>query len=143
MSRILVVANETVGADELLAELRRIEDEKTSEYLVMVPARPLHEVHGMVWTQIGAQEAARDRLDRTLAILQDEGLHATGVIGDCRPLNAISDALMDFDADLIVISTHPENRSRWLRMGLVERARKKFEVPVVHVVAQPAHAHVT
>jgi GABA permease len=141
MSRVLVVANETVGAEELLAELRRIEDEKTSEYLVMVPARPLHEVHGMVWTQIGAQEAAHDRLEETLAILYDEGLQATGVIGDCRPLNAIEDALVDFDADLIVISTHPEHRSRWLRMGLVERAQKKFTVPIVHVVAHPAQVH--
>lgn len=139
MSRILVVANETVGADELLVELRRIEDEKTSEYFVMVPARPLHEVHGMVWTQVGAQEAAQERLDGTLAILQEEGLQATGTIGDCRPLNAIGDALMDFDADLIVISTHPEHRSRWLRMGLVERARKKFDRPVVHIVAEPSH----
>jgi GABA permease len=141
MSRILVVANETVGADELIAELRRIEDEKTSEYLVMVPARPLHEVHGMVWTQVGAQEAAHERLERTLAILAQEGLDATGVIGDCRPLNAIEDALMDFDADLIIISTHPEHRSRWLRMGLVERARKKFHQPILHVVAQPSHVH--
>ena len=29
---------------------------------------------------------------------------------------------MDFKADLIVISTHPEKRSRWLRLGLVEQA---------------------
>jgi GABA permease len=138
MSRILVVANETVGAEELLAELRRIEDEKTSEYLVMVPARPLHELHGMTWTQVGAQEAAQDRLDRTLAILHAEGLEARGQIGDCRPLSAIGDALMDFDADMIVISTHPESRSRWLRTGLVEGARKKYDVPIVHVVAQSA-----
>ena len=40
MSKILVVANETVGADELLSELRRLEDEKTSDYYVIVPARP-------------------------------------------------------------------------------------------------------
>src|SRR3712207_8118076 len=38
MSRVLVVANETVGADELLAELRRIEDEKTSVFHVVAPA---------------------------------------------------------------------------------------------------------
>ena len=39
-----------------------------------------------------------------------------------RPLHAINDALMDFKADLIVVSTHPEKRSRWLRHGLVEQA---------------------
>jgi GABA permease len=134
VSRVLVVANETVGADELLAELRKIEDEKQSQYYVLVPARPLHE-HGGVWTQSGAIEAAQVRLDATLAILEREGLTATGGIGDLRPISAIADALMDFDADMVVISTHPEPRSRWLRTGLVEQTRRKYGKPVVHVVS--------
>lgn len=135
MSRVLIVANETVGADELLTEIRRLEDEKTSTYRVVVPARPLHEVHGSVWTQEGAQDAARERLEATLAILREEGLDADGDIGDYSPINAIRDALMDFDADLIVISTHPEERSRWLRRNVVEQARKKFGRPVIHIVS--------
>jgi GABA permease len=141
MSRVLVVANETVGAEELLAALRQIEDEKTSEYLVVVPARPLHERHGTIWTQEGALEAASERLGATLAILASEGLTATGQVGDIRPVDAIGDALIDFDATLIVISTHPEPRSRWLRAGLVEKVRRKFGRPVMHVVAQPAHSN--
>jgi hypothetical protein len=36
---------------------------------------------------------------------------------------------------MIVISTHPVARSRWLKKDLVERARKKFARPVVHVVS--------
>ena len=135
MSRVLVVANETVDADELLAEIRRIEDEMTSQYVVVVPAHPVDEGHGRVWTQEGAQEAAQERLDRTLSILGGEGLAASGHIGDLRPMSAIADALMDIDATMIVISTHPELRSRWLRAGLVESARRKFGRPVVHVVA--------
>ena len=89
--------------------MRRLEDEKTSDYYVMVPARPLHERHGSVWTQEGAIEAAEDRLEQTLETLRSEGLRAEGRVGDMRPLHAINDALMDFNADLIVISTHPEN----------------------------------
>ena len=38
MSRVLVVANETVEAEELLAELRRIEDERSSTFFVVAPA---------------------------------------------------------------------------------------------------------
>ena len=138
MSKVLVVANETVGADELLAELRRIEDEKTSDYYVIVPARPLHERHGLMWTQEGAIDAAAERLDQTLGVLRSEGLEADGRVGDMRPMSAITDALMDFKADLIVISTHPEKRSRWLRLGLVEQARHRFGVPVIHVVSTAA-----
>ena len=129
MSRFSVVANETVGADELLHELRRLEDEKTSDYYVMVPARPLHERHGTVWTQEGAIEAAEDRLQQTLEVLRTEGLNAQGRVGYMRPLHAINDALMDFKADLIVISTHPEKRSRWMRHGLVEQAERRFSKP--------------
>jgi GABA permease len=135
MSKVLVVANETVGADELLRELRRLEDEKTSDYYVMVPARPLHERYGTVWTQEGAIEAAEDRLQQTLEVLRTEGLNAQGRVGDMRPLHAINDALMDFKADLIVISTHPEKRSRWMRHGLVEQAERRFSRPVIHVVS--------
>ena len=138
MSKILVVANETVGADELLHELRRLEDEKTSDYYVMVPARPLHERHGIVWTQEGAIEAAEDRLAQTLEVLRGEGLSADGRVGDMRPLHAINDALMDFKADMIVISTHPERRSHWLRHDLVEQAERRFGRPVIHVVSTAA-----
>ena len=42
----------------------------------IVPARPLHEVHGATWTQEGAQEAATGRLEATLEILRQEGLEA-------------------------------------------------------------------
>jgi GABA permease len=135
MSKILVVANETVGADELLQELRRLEDEKASDYYVIVLARPLHERHGAVWTQEGAIEAAEERLEQTLETLRGEGLKADGRVGDMRPLHAINDALMDFAADRLVISTHPEKRSRWLRHGLVEQAERRFGRPVIHVVA--------
>ena len=48
---------------------------------------------------------------------------------------AIEDALTEFPADTIVISTHPAERSRWLKKDLIEQARKKFERPVIHVVS--------
>ncbi len=68
-------------------------------------------------------------------MLRTEGLNADGRVGDMRPLHAINDALMDFKADLIVISTHPEKRSRWMRHGLVEQAERRFAKPVIHVVS--------
>ena len=40
-SRVLVVANETVGENELLSELRRLKNETEAEYFVCAPAQPL------------------------------------------------------------------------------------------------------
>ena len=138
MTRVLVVANETVEADELLAELRRIEDEHSSTFVVVAPAVALE--HGLsdTWTQAGAIEAAQERLDRTLAVLRAEGLECSGSVGDMVPFAAVRDALDRFDAELIVISTHPVSRSRWLRKDLVEQVRSQFDVPVVHIVS---HVH--
>ena len=138
MSRVLVVANETVEAEELLAELRRIEDERSSTFLVVAPAVAAE--HGLAdtWSQAGAIDAAQERLDRTLAVLQSEGLECSGTVGDMVPFAAVRDALDRFDADLIVISTHPVSRSRWLRKDLVAQVRGHCDVPVVHIVS---HVH--
>jgi GABA permease len=138
MTRVLVVANETVEATELLAELRRIDDEHSSTFLVVAPAVAAE--HGLAdtWTQAGAIDAAQERLDRTLAVLRGEGLEASGWVGDMVPFAAVRDALDRFDAELIVISTHPATRSRWLRKDLVEQVRSHFGIPVVHIVS---HVH--
>jgi hypothetical protein len=44
------------------------------------------------------------------------------------------DALGDQDYDEIIVSTHPETRSGWLREGLVDRLRRAARRPVEHVV---------
>jgi GABA permease len=138
MSRVLVVANETVEADELLAEMRRLEDEHASVFRVVAPAVAVDHGLGDTWNQAGAIEAAQERLDRTLAVLKGEGLDADGWVGDMVPVAAVRDALDRFAADLIVISTHPLTRSRWLRKDVVEQVKKLFDGPVVHIVS---HVH--
>jgi GABA permease len=134
MPRVLVVANETVEAEELLAELRRIEDEDSSTFLVVAPAVAAE--HGLgTWSQAGAIEAAQERVDRTLAVLRSEGLDCDGYVGDMVPFAAVRDALDRFDAAMIVISTHPATRSGWLRKDLVDQVRSTFKLPVVHVIS--------
>src|SRR5919109_694375 len=81
-----------------------------------------------------ARAQAQEGLEGSLARLQEEGIAARGEIGDGDPLQAIEDALRTFGADEIIISTHPEGRSNWLKRGLVERARQRFAVPITHVV---------
>jgi GABA permease len=134
MSRVLVVANETVEAEELLSELRRIEDEHASTFLVVAPAVAAE--HGLgTWSQAGAIEAAQERVDRTLGVLRSEGLECDGYVGDMVPFAAVRDALDRFDATMIVISTHPATRSGWLRKDLVDQVRSTFNLPVVHVIS--------
>jgi len=53
---------------------------------------------------------------------------------DPDPYAAVMDALGEHDYDEIIISTHPETRSGWLREGLVDRIRRASHRPVEHVV---------
>ena len=77
------------------------------------------------WTsdEDGARAQAQARLDTSLSRLAELGVRARGEIGDGDPLQALEDALREFPADEIVVSTHPPGRSHWLELGVVENAR--------------------
>lgn len=61
----------------------------------------------------------------------------TGEVGASDPLDAIGDVLArDPDVAEIVISTLPQQSSRWLRRDLPSRVRSKFDANVVHIEAE-------
>lgn len=139
-TRVLVLANETVGAGELLDELKAIDAAGRAEYFVCVPANPVDtgqaEHTGAVWVWEETVKAAQMRLDTTLTTMREHGLHADGQLGDHRPMTALAAAATEFDPDRIVICTHPEVHSAWLRQDVVQRARKAYPaIPVRHIVA--------
>jgi nucleotide-binding universal stress UspA family protein len=132
--RILVVANETVGGEELLTILRRKAEGVQTRVLVVCPALN-SQLRTWASDEDGARAAAQQRLDASLARLRREaGIEAEGEVGDGDPLQAMEDALRTFGADEIVISTHPEGRSHWLERNVVGAARERFTVPITHVV---------
>lgn len=135
--RVLVVANETVGGEELLSRLRSMSAGMREDVLVVSPAL---NSRLRTWTsdEDGARRAAQLRLDASLEQLERAGVRARGEIGDGDPLQAIEDALREFPADEIVVSTHPPGRSNWLEQGVVEAAGARFDVPVTHVVVEGA-----
>jgi hypothetical protein len=81
-----------------------------------------------------APRQARARLARMLDRLHAAGLLASGMIGDPDPYNAAANALELFRVDDIVISTLPDERSGWMRAGLIERVKNATSAPVEHVV---------
>jgi GABA permease len=141
--RVLVLANETVEGAELIQELHRIDSTGKAEYLICVPANPIdtgQAMHaGAVYLWDKTTEAAQARLDRTLEVLRAANLDATGRLGDYRPLRALANAVQEFNPDRLVICTHPEDRSAWLRYDVVDRARETYpNLPVTHVVVEHA-----
>jgi hypothetical protein len=82
--------------------------------------------------------AAHERLERAVANLTERGIVAAGAVGDSDPLLAIEDALADFDATEIVISTHPPGPCNSLEKKRPERAARRFDLPLTHLVSQYA-----
>jgi len=131
MRRYLVVANQTLGGDRLLALLREL-GKDPSTFHVLVPASPPVD---HLWTESEANLIARKRLDTALERFRALGLEATGEVGDGRPLQAIDDVLARDSFDAIVLSTLPPGVSKWLGLDLVHRVQASFGLPVHHVVS--------
>jgi hypothetical protein len=135
--RILVVANETVAGRPLIDAVKRHAEQAHAE------GRPFHVTvvcpqnvprHGYVIDDSTVRAAAENRLKLTLAALREIGVEAHGEIMDEDPYGATMDAIAEFGADEVIVSTHPETRSGWLRRDLVDRVRDASGLPVEHIV---------
>ncbi len=137
--RVLVLANETVGSEELLDELRSIGADSATTYRVVVPVSPIETgaaaSHGPLDVWEATKILAQQRLDQTLAALHSANLEADGKLGDYRPLRALAAGVAEFHPDQIVIATEPPEQSIWHRFDVVDRARAEYHVPVTNVIA--------
>jgi hypothetical protein len=135
MKHVLVIANETVAGQSLIAALEKRSAEGELLVTVICPVNQPRE--GYVVYEDTRRASAGRRLDRTLEALRSAGIKASGFVVDADPVAAVRDALIQLEPrpDEIVVSTHPRQRSGWLRRDVVERIRRAAEgLPVEHVV---------
>jgi hypothetical protein len=130
--QILVVANETVTGQPLIDAVRRRADGGPVSVHVICPQN--QPKHGYVIYDDTIRGAAENRLAMTLAQLREVGIEATGAVEDPDPYSAIMDAVGEQDYDELIISTHPDTRSGWLRQDLITRVEQATRRPVEHVV---------
>jgi hypothetical protein len=128
---VLVVANETVLGEALLARIREkaTGGQRTSFLIISPQSDP----------DRGAHPEAERRLRRVLTRLRAEGIDAHGQVAHPDPFTAAMHAVRDERIDAILVSTFPEQRgSSWLRRDLVGRLESEAKVPVEHVVVEPS-----
>jgi nucleotide-binding universal stress UspA family protein len=153
MHRVLVVANQTIGGAELTEELRnRIKAGQCSFYVLVpntaaahyhvvpaaggfVPMPGLADYAGPA-TDEEATEEATGRLQRILAELAELGAQVEGHLGDANPVEAVGDALRQHQFDEVIVATLPRRFSRWLGSDVPEQIHRRFDLPVVTVVAR-------
>ncbi|MEA2387994.1 MAG: hypothetical protein QOG41_767 [Thermoleophilaceae bacterium] len=146
--RILVVANETVGGRALIDAVKKYAEEahgRGEPFHVTVVCPQNQPKSGYVIYEDSVRSAAENRLATTLAQLREVGIEADGEIMDPDPYSATMDAIGAYGADQVIISTHPDTRSGWLRRDLVDRVRTDSGLPVEHVIVDldADRAHVT
>jgi len=135
---LLVVANETVTGRKLI---EAVEGHRGEDLRVTVIAPVNQPERGYVVYEDTRRAAAGRRLDRTVAMLREEGIAAHGLVVESDPVTAVRDALAQLEppVDAIVVATHPQQKSGWLRKNVVDRIRDVAgERPVEHVVVDLA-----
>jgi hypothetical protein len=134
--RVLVVATEELIGDELGEVLSEHAAGRRAQIRIISPAvtdSPLKHAFGDVDEAIASAE---QRLERSLEEVRRRGIEVSGAVGDADPLVAIEDALAGFEADEILLVTHPDGDAAWLEGDVFERARRELALPITHVTLE-------
>lgn len=130
---VLVVANETAASRSLAELLEQKGDDGDLYVVVLAPVNQPRQ--GYVVYYDTRRAAARRRLDKTLDLLRTHGVRCDGVVVETDPVSALRDALHQIEPDEVVVSTHPQQKSGWLRRNAVDQMRRLAgELPFEHVV---------
>lgn len=137
MKHILVVANETVVSRRLVDLIEDHAGGEDVQVTVVAPVNPPRQ--GYVVYYDTRKAAARRRLDKTLNVLRTDGVPATGIVVETDPVSALRDAIHQLEPDEVIVSTHPQQKSGWLRRDAVEQMRRVAgDIPFEHVVVDLA-----
>jgi hypothetical protein len=136
MARHLIVAHQTAGSLELVDRVLELaERDPKAEFVLLVPATPTG--HLLHWEEGEARQLAALRAREASEALRNAGVEVVAArVGSHSPLEAVADELgTQPDYAGIVVSTFPPGLSRWLRIDLPNQLRRRFRLPVEHVVA--------
>ena len=137
---ILVVANETVVSRQLVELIEARAAAGAVQVTVVAPVNQPRQ--GYVVYYDTRKAASRRRLDKTLDLLRKEGIPANGVVVETDPVSALRDAVAQLEPDEVIVSTHPQQQSGWLRRNAVEQMRRVAgDIPFEHVVVDIAGEH--
>ena len=146
MRRYLVVANQTLGGEQLTAKLADCMDAGPCRFYLVVPVTNTEAsdrwfTGGLEGVLPGAYKIARTlaggRLQHALERLREAGAEADGEVVEPTPLEAIRKIASREEVDEVIVSTLPRRLSRWVAMDLPRRVRRATSLPVTHI-AGPA-----
>ena len=128
--RLLVLTSEPVNAEMVRAAVG--DEAEGAEVMVVSPA--LHDSPLRFWLSDDDEAIAKAQhvQEETVERLEEEGMQATGDTGEADPLTALQDALATYEADRIVVFSHPGDESSYREEDVAAEAERRFGLPVVH-----------
>ena len=142
MALYLIVANQTLGGEQLNAKLDELMGVGPCAFRFLVPVTDTEGLHQWDYPPIDrvipdahqiAAALAEGRLEHELARLRRSGIEASGEVVEALPLGRAQELLREQPFDGVVVSTLPRRLSRWLVMDLPHRIARLTDVPVAHV----------
>jgi hypothetical protein len=132
--RALVVANEKISGKQLVGSVLRHLGPGVEEIFVVAPALAESALDHIMGDVDAAIPAARERLEATLHEFRAAGVEARGEVGDSDPIQAISDEIVKFDPEQILVVAHRDEEGAFAEKGLLEQAERDFDLPVLELV---------
>jgi len=130
--KLLVLATDPVGPEDVRAALGGDADVEGSEVLVVAPA--VNESSVAFWMS-DSDEAIADAqsvAEQTAARLREQGARARATAGESEPLLALQDALTTFPADrILLVARTEEEGARYREDDVAGEAERRFGIPVV------------
>jgi hypothetical protein len=129
--RLLIVTGAAVANVEELPSLVRTLIGSASEILVVTPVLPSR-LEWLASDTDRVRHEADDRLKTVLGHVEELApqTSATGALGDDTPLTALDDAVRRFAPNHILLALRAVDHSAWQERGLVDSARRRFQIPV-------------
>jgi len=125
---LLVFLNEVAGGRKLLQAVRERKD-KVSRIIVAAPQN--EPTIGQLVDSGEVREAARARVEVTMAVLAEFGIESVGEVMDPEPALALDDAVRAHEPGEVLLSSRSDTRFGFTRKDLVEWAGARFELDTV------------
>jgi hypothetical protein len=129
---LLVFLNEVAGGRKLLQAVR----ERESQISHVVVAAPQNQPSvGQLIDSNEVREAARARVEVTMAVLSEFGIESIGEVMDPEPSLAVDDAVRAHRPGEVLLSCLSDTRFGFMRRDLVEWVRDRIEpeVKLTHI----------
>jgi predicted nuclease with TOPRIM domain len=138
VSRYLFVGGETAANPEVVQKAQELAaNDKEAQFALLVPATQVrlllgrHEGENVEVAKRMAEDARRK--------FAECGIELRTHIGPPDPEQAVTEELAARGYDVIVISTYPARKSRWLAKKFPDKVGKRHGLPVIHVEAPPEY----